>query len=86
MIKLSVTALAYPLKLIFTNCITTDIFSDIWKHANVIPVHKKDQKNLLRNYRPISLPPIFGKTIEKRVYNSLYSNIVSCAGVISRGG
>ena len=32
------------------------------KKANVAPVHKKD-KMLAKNYRPISLIPIFGKNI-----------------------
>ena len=29
-----------------------------WKRANVVPVHKKDDKQILQNYRPISLLPI----------------------------
>ena len=78
-IKISDTALVYQPKLIFTNCIRTGIFPDIWKLANVVPVHKKDQKNLLKHYRPISLMPIFGKIFEKLVYNPLYSQAVSCS-------
>ena len=36
-------------------------------------VHKKNSKNLLKNYRPISLLPICGKIFEKCIYNSIYS-------------
>ena len=72
------SALIYPLKLIFTNSIRTGVFPDIWKLANVVPDHKKDQTNLLTCYRPISSLPIFGKIFEKLVYNSLYTHIVSC--------
>ena len=36
-----------------------------WKKANVVPVHKKDSKHFLKNYRPISLLPICGKIFEK---------------------
>ena len=43
-----------------------------------MPVHKKNEKNLKRNYRPISLLPIFGKILEKLVYDSLYTHLVSC--------
>ena len=78
LIKLSDAALIYPLKLIFKNIIRTGVFPDIWKGANVVLVHKKDHKNLLKNYRPISLLPIFGKILEKLIYNSLYTHIVSC--------
>ena len=43
-----------------------------------MPVHKKNEKNLKGNYRPISLLPIFGKILEKLVYDSLYTHLVSC--------
>ena len=77
MIKLSDTALVVPLKIIFTNCLRCGLFRQIWKHANVVPVHKKNEKNLKGNYRPISLLPIFGKILEKLIYDSLYSHLVS---------
>ena len=64
MIKLSDVALVTPLKIIFTNCLRHGIFPQIWKHANVVPVHKKNQKNVKANYRPISLLPVFGKILE----------------------
>ena len=34
-------------------------------------MHKKDSKHLVKNYRPISLLPIFGKIFEKLIFNSL---------------
>ena len=49
-----------------------------WKKANVIPIHKKDKKDLLNNYRPISLLPVPSKILEriifKQVYNHLHRN------------
>ena len=44
-----------------------------WKKANVVPVHKKEDKMLVKNYRPISLLPIFGKMFERVIYNSLFN-------------
>ena len=79
MIKLSDASLVTPLKIIFMNCLKRGIFPEVWKCANVVPVHKKNEKNLKVNYRPISLLPIFGKVLEKLVYDSLYSHLVSCA-------
>ena len=78
MIKLSDASLVVPLKIIFTNCLRCGLFPQIWKCANVVPVHKKNEKNLKENYRPISLLPIFGKILEKLIYDSLYSHLVSC--------
>ena len=40
----------------------------IWKRFNIIPVHKK-----MKNYRPISLLPIFGKIFEKIIFDRLYN-------------
>ena len=45
--------------------------------ANVIPVHKKNEKNLINNYRPISLLPICGRIFEKLIFNNLYTYIFS---------
>ena len=42
--------------------------------ANIIPVHKKEAKYLVKNYRPISLLPIFGKVFEKLLFNFLFSH------------
>ena len=39
--------------------------------ANVVPVYKKDSKQLMENYRPISLLPVFGKIFEKILFNNL---------------
>ena len=54
------------------------MYPDIWKLANIVPIHKRDQKNQLKNYRPISSLPIFGKIFEKLIYNAIYTHIVSC--------
>ena len=78
MIKISNASLLTPLRIIFTNCLRQGVFPEIWKCANVVPVHKKNEKNVKSNYRPISLLPIFGKMFEKLVYDSLYSHLVFC--------
>ena len=75
MIKICDESLIIPLKLIFENCLRHGIFPETWKRANVVPVHKKNEKNLKENYRPISLLPIFSKILEKLIYESLYSHL-----------
>jgi hypothetical protein len=51
-----------------------------WKQANVTPVHKKNNKNDISNYRPISLlcttSKVFEKIIFKHIYNHLKDNYV----------
>ena len=73
MIKLCGKTLVYPLKLIFKASIEEGVFSGYWKKANVVPIHKKESKNLLKNYRPISLLPSFGKIYE-RIILTLFTN------------
>ena len=53
------------------------VMPKIWKRANVVPIHKKDEKHLLSNYRPISLLSIVSKIFEKVVFKYLYNFIHS---------
>ena len=77
MIQICGESIALPLKLIFETALKEKKFPDIWKIANVVPVHKKEEKNLLRNYRPISLLPIFSKIFERVIYNCLFNYFVT---------
>ena len=61
MMKISDVSLLTPLKIIFTTCLRQGVFPEILKCTNVVPVHKKSEKNVKSNYHPISLLPIFGK-------------------------
>ena len=59
MIKICDKSLLKPLIILFENSIKSSCYPDIWKRSNIIPVHKKNHKQLVNNYRPISLLPIF---------------------------
>ena len=65
MIKTCSESVTIPLKIIFEESLKKGIFPEIWKKANVVPIHKKEDKTLIKNYRPISLLPIFGKIFER---------------------
>ena len=41
------------------------------KLADVTPVHKKDEKTLAKNDRPISLIPVASKLFERNMYNEI---------------
>ena len=72
MIKLCCKTIAIPLKLMFRSVLEEGVFLDDWKKSNVVPIHKRDSKNLIKNYRPISLLPIFSKVFERLIFNSLF--------------
>ena len=65
MIKICDEAIVVPFLIIFKSALQSGIYPSKWKKSNVVPVHKKDSKHLLKIYRPIYLLPICGKIFEK---------------------
>ena len=55
----------YLLSKIITLSIASGIFPDRLKISKIIPIHKKGSKDLVVNYRPISILPIMSKIFEK---------------------
>ena len=53
------------------------IFPDVLKVGKITPIYKKDNSELIENYRPVSTLPIFGKIFEKVIYSRLYSFFTS---------
>ena len=43
------------------------------RRSKIIPAHEKNDKQLVSNYQPISLLPIFGKMFEKIIFNRIYN-------------
>ena len=73
MIKICSQSLILPLKIIFEHSLKKGKFPEIWKKANVVLSHKKEDKMLVKNHHPISLLPIFGKIFERVIYNSAFN-------------
>lgn len=59
--------LSVPLTHIINASIRQNVFPHVWKKSRVIPLHKKDSKLEITNYRPISLCPVGSKVLEKVV-------------------
>ena len=74
MLKLSQKSILKPLKLIFENCLRIRLFPEQWKKSNVFLIHKKDDKQLIENYRPVFLLPICGKVFERLIFNSMFTS------------
>ena len=72
MIQLCDDSIVTPLKILFETTLRTGVYPDNWKKGVIVPVHKKESKNLVNNYRPILLLPICGKIFEKVLYNNLF--------------
>ena len=61
----------------FNYLISQGLFPSVLKLGKITPIYKKDNEELLENYRPVSTLPIFGKIFEKIIYKRLYSFLVS---------
>ena len=72
MLKLCGEAICRPLNIIFKTCLNTGKFHLEWKKGNVVPIHKKDDKRNVKNYRPVLLLPICGKIFERLIYNVMH--------------
>ena len=55
----------------------TGKFPDMIKLGKITPIFKKEDEQLIKNYRPVSTLPIFGKIFEKIIYSRLYNFFVS---------
>ena len=75
-IRIVSPVIANCLTKIFNRAISNESFPFEWKQAIVIPLHKKGSRNLLNNYRPISILPAVGKVFERVLYEQLYDYFV----------
>ena len=73
MIKLCENSICKPFSIILNDCLNEIKFLHDWKKANVVPVHKKGNKQSLKIYRPISLLHICSKTFECLIYNEMFT-------------
>ena len=71
MLKICGDSICRPLNIIFKTCLRTGKFPLEWKKANIVPIHKKGDKQAVKNYRPVSLLPICGKIFERLLYNEM---------------
>ena len=77
MLKVCGSSIYKPLELIFNQCLETSAFSSEWKKSNIVPIHKKGDKQILRNYRPVSLLPICGKILKRLMFNEIFEFFIA---------
>ena len=62
-----------PLTIIVNESLSSGVFPDLMKIAEVIPLHKGKSRDSGSNYRPISLLTTMSKVLEKVVYIHVYN-------------
>ena len=72
MIKICGKSICIPLRKTLDECLSTGTFPLEWKKDNVVPIFKKGDKKIYKNYRPISLLPIFGKILERLIFEEMF--------------
>ena len=71
-IKICGKSIFKPLRKTFEECLRTGTFPLEWKRGNVVPIFKKGDKQIYKNYRPVSLLPIFGKILERLIFDEIF--------------
>ena len=70
-IKLAGTDLTPAITHIANLSLSQSYFPSTWKTAKVIPLFKKEDATLPKNYRPVSLLPVTSKILERVAYQQL---------------
>ena len=70
MIKICDNSLIRSLSLLFEKSFDNSYFTELSKKSNIIPVNKKMTNEILNIN---ALLPIFSKTFEKIIFNSMYT-------------
>ena len=63
----------HPFNLIFQNSLAECAFITKSKRANIVPIHKKNYKQIVSNNQPAFLLPICSNIFEKLIFNEIFS-------------
>ena len=66
-----------PMTYLFNESMTTGVFPDVMKIAEVVPLYKGKARYEVENYRPISLLLTISKLLEKLMYSQVYDFLIS---------
>jgi len=74
-LKHCVNEISKPMTFIFNYSLMTAVFQDRFKYAIILHIHKKGDKFIMSNYRPISLLLSCSKILETITFNRLYQYV-----------
>ena len=76
--KQMINGIIHPLTILINRSLFEGHFPTNLKLAKVVPIYKNGEKNLLNNYRPISLLTSISKIFEKIIFNRIYKFVEKC--------
>ena len=66
------SSISYPLSIIFNQSLSSGVFPEKMKLAEIVPLFKSKEEDMVVNYRPVSLLMTILKVLEKIMYNKMY--------------
>ena len=84
LLRMSAPVISKSLTSLFNASLKLGQFPQEWKEANITPVAKNGDNELVTNYRPVSILPVVSKVFESLVHRQLYhyldsNNLLSSA-------
>ena len=76
LLKEGSSILARPFSFIFNSSLEQGTFPTPWKDSTITPIHKKDDRLMLSNFRPVSLLSQSWKVMERCIHKHFYNYIV----------
>ena len=70
---------------LFNKSLRCCVLPDDWKLATIVPVHKRDEKSYVENYRPISLLPLISKVLERCIFHHIKHHVFQQINPIQHG-
>ena len=82
MLKICGDSVCVPLEMIFKQAFLAGVFPSEWKKENIVPIHKKSDKQNIKNHRPASYFRFVVKYL-KDIFNEIF-NYFSSNKLISK--
>ena len=67
--------LSVPITKLCRRSLEKGVIPRLWKCANIVPIHKKGSKTSPSNYRSVPVLPLFGKVLERIVFDQLFRHV-----------
>ena len=83
LVKISATSICRPLTKLINMSISSCIFPDILKEAEVSPIFKKDDNTDKHNFRPVSILSCISKIFERTYCNQMVIFLMTCCHLCS---